>query len=130
MTCAEKDYCEKEVQVQGHISLFPEFCYDSLWQAEVDPMTSACPFAGLLDVALATCHTCVFSWMSQGEGQIRHSQRKACGFCEATTYGKAVKKENSCKLFCDQFLPFCHIPCRSTDYPILRAQISRKQCNL
>lgn len=29
MTCAKKDYCEKEVQVQGCICVFLEFCHDS-----------------------------------------------------------------------------------------------------
>lgn len=30
MICPKKDYCEKEVQVQGHLAMFPEFCCDIL----------------------------------------------------------------------------------------------------
>lgn len=46
LTGAEKGCCEKEVQVQGHISSLPEFCHDSSWQANMHLITCAFPFVG------------------------------------------------------------------------------------
>lgn len=80
----------------------------TFWHVDTDWMASAFPFADLLvmgDKHDATCPTCVFSRVSQGEGPILHFQRKTRGFLEATTYGKAAGKEISCQPFRDHVLP-------------------------
>ena len=46
----KKGYCKKEVQVQGHISLFLVFCHESFCQVYIDSITSVFPFAGRLTV--------------------------------------------------------------------------------
>lgn len=53
---------------------------------------------------------------------IWHSQRKTHGFLEATIYWNAARKENSCRLFCDQFLPL-------VIHPIGRQTVSHFECS-
>lgn len=107
MTCAKKACAEEEVRIQGHISLFHEFYPKSLWPVDIDSITSVCPFAGLLVVRnmpplspglAAGCH--------KERGKFDPHGGQPGG---SLSYGKAARK-HSCKLFYDQFLPFCIYP--------------------
>lgn len=122
MTCAKKGYCEKEVQVQGHISLLPQFCNDSFWQVEMDSFTSTLPFRDLLVesercTALVTSPPVFSAGYHKQRGKFS-THRGFCGFFEIAIYSKAARKENFCKCFCDQFLLLLYI------YPVGRQTIS------
>lgn len=108
MTCAKKGYCEKEVQVQGHVSLLPQFCNDSFWQVEMDSITSTLSFGDLVvaserHAALVTSPP-VFSAGCHKERGKFSTNRGFCGLFEIAMCSKAARKKNFCKCFYDQFL--------------------------